>query len=378
MKLAGLRVLDLSSFLPGPYLTLALADHGAEVIKIETPTGDPARSIGERDGEHTVFFRCVNRGKRSIVLDLKDTDDRAAFLRLADTADVIVESSRPGVARRLGIDYETIAERNPRIVYCSISAFGQNGPYAGRAAHDLALEALSGVLSMNLGSDGRPALPAIPFGDILAGMQGLAGVLMALLARERTGRGDMVDISMHEALLGATQNVLGPALANGHQPDVANGRTTGGAAFYYVYDTVDGRQIALAGQEPKFVRALLDHLGRIDLAELCERGPGTHQQPVKRFLADVFGSLTLAEAETLLSGLDVCWGKVNTLPEALEDPHLVATGFVHMDEGGRRHLGTPIRFREESAVLTHEAPCLDADADLLLACDDNRKFEQED
>src|SRR5579863_7260155 len=184
MKLEGVKVLDLSVFLPGPYLTLAMADHGAEVIKIEPPgEGDPGRAIGLSDGPTTVFFRNLNRGKKSIVLNLKDAADREALLTLCETADVFVESFRPGVAQRLGVDYETVSARNPRIVYCSISAFGQTGPYRDRPAHDLAVEAISGVLSLNEGRDGVPTIPGIAAADMLAGLQGLAGVLMALLRR---------------------------------------------------------------------------------------------------------------------------------------------------------------------------------------------------
>ena len=154
MKLQGIRVLDLSSFLPGPYLTLALADHGAEVIKVEAPGGDHGRSIGSLDGDSSVFFRNVNRGKKSIVLDLKQDSDREILLRLCETADVFVESFRPGVVARLGVDYDRVKARNPRIVYCSISAFGQEGPYLQRPAHDLAVEAISGVLDV-LKQEGR-------------------------------------------------------------------------------------------------------------------------------------------------------------------------------------------------------------------------------
>ena len=133
MKLAGIRVLDLTSFIPGPYLTMAMADHGAEVIKIEAPGGDHTRHIGLKDGPDTVYFRNFNRGKKSVVLDLKQPADHAAFLALAESADVVVESNRPGVAKRLGIDYDALSARNPRLIYCAISAFGQDGPRAGRA-----------------------------------------------------------------------------------------------------------------------------------------------------------------------------------------------------------------------------------------------------
>jgi crotonobetainyl-CoA:carnitine CoA-transferase CaiB-like acyl-CoA transferase len=350
MKLTGIRVLDLTSFLPGPYLTLALADHGAEVIKIEAPgTGDPGRHIGPQDGDTTVFFRNLNRGKKSVVLDLKSDSGRETLLALCESADVFVESFRPGVMKRLGIDYERVRERNPRIVYCSISAFGQSGPYAARPAHDIAVEALSGVLSMTLGDDGQPAMPGVPVADLLAGLQGLSGVLMALLARERTGEGDYIDIGMHDAMLAGCLNILGPAIAHGVQPVAKHHRTTGGGALYRIYRTADGRHVCLAGQEPKFVETLLDYLGRPDLIEVCLRGPGPHQQPVIDFLATTFATKTAAQWDACLAKLDVCYAALKTLPEALEDENALARGMVLKDDEGRTHIGPPIRFANQPA-----------------------------
>ena len=358
MKLSGLKILDLSQYLPGPYLTLAMADHGAEVVKIEPPSGDPTRAIGLSDGPDSVLFRCLNRGKKSVVLDLKTDAGREALLRLAETADVFVESFRPGVVDRLGVGYKAVRARNPRIVYCSISAFGQDGPYRDRPAHDLAVEAISGLIGMNLGRDGQPALPAVPIADLLAALNGLAGVMMALWRRERTGLGDHLDIGLHDAALAALPNILGPTLAENRQPVARHGRTTGGAAFYQVYDTSDGRQIALAGQEMKFVRDLLGAFGRPDLAALCEAGPGPHQAPVEAFLCETFASITLEDCESRLAALDVCFGPVNSLPEALEDANVKARGMVILDPEGRRHLASPIRFLAEPAAPGLAAPKL--------------------
>jgi crotonobetainyl-CoA:carnitine CoA-transferase CaiB-like acyl-CoA transferase len=354
MKLGGLRVLDLSLFLPGPYLTLALADHGAEVIKIEPQgEGDPTRHLGPADGASTVYFRNLNRGKKSLVLDLKDPQEREALLRLCENSDVFVESFRPGVVDRLGVGYEQVRARNPRIVYCSISAFGQEGPYRDRPAHDLAVEALSGVLSVTLGEDGKPTIPGLPLADLLAALQGLAGVLMALLAREHTGKGDYVEIAMHDAMLAGLANILGPTLAENRQPVARHERTTGGSAFYRLYETADARHLALGGQEMKFVRNLLGALGKPELAPLCER-PGPHQQPVMQFLEGVFRAKTLKENLEFLSKLDVCYAPVNTLPEALE----AARDKLLTDELGRRHLAPPIRFRDEPARPSLREPRL--------------------
>jgi len=359
MKLQGIKVVDLSVFLPGPYLTLAMADHGAEVIKIEAPgEGDPGRHIGLSDGPSTVFFRNLNRGKKSVVLDLKNPTQREALLSLCETADVFVESFRPGAVDRLGVGYEAVRARNPRIVYCSISAFGQDSEWRDRPAHDLALEAESGLLSMTLGSDGRPAMPGIPAADVLAGLQGLSGVLMALLRREQTGVGDCIDISMHDVTIGGMLNILGPTFAEDRQPVAAHERTTGGAAFYRPYETLDGRHLVLAGQEAKFIHNLLGAFGRPELAALCLRGPGPHQQPVIDFLAAEFRKKPLAEWQAYLTTLDVCYGSVNTLPEAVSHPNLLARGMIRRDETNRRHVGPPIRFRHEPAQPVLREPAL--------------------
>jgi crotonobetainyl-CoA:carnitine CoA-transferase CaiB-like acyl-CoA transferase len=359
MKLEGIRVIDLSVFLPGPYLTLAMADHGAEVIKVEPPgEGDPGRRIGLSDGPSTVFFRNLNRGKKSIVVDLKDAAQREALLALSETADVFVESFRPGAVDRLGVGYDAVRARNPRIIYCSISAFGQDSEWRGRPAHDLALQAESGLVSMTLGSDGKPAMSGIPVADVLAGLQGLSGVLMALFRREKTGVGDFVDISMHDATVGGMLNILGPTFAEDRQPIPAHERTTGGAAFYRPYETKDGRHLVLAGQEPKFIHNLLNAFGHPELAELCLRGPGPHQQPVMDFLAGEFLKKTLSEWQADLAKLDVCYGRVNTLPEACAHTVLIERGMMRRDEAGRRHVGPPIRFRHEPAKPTLREPAL--------------------
>ena len=368
MKLSGLKVIDLSWFYPGPFLTMALADHGAEVIKVEPPgEGDPGRHIAPMDTRTSVFFRNLNRGKKSVAIDLKDAAGREALLRLCDGADVVVESFRPGVAARLGVDYGVVGARNPRIVYCSISAFGQEGAYVSRPAHDLALEAMAGVLSLTLGDDGRPAVPGIPIADVVSALQGLSGVLMALLRRVQTGRGDHIDIAMHDSLFAACANAVGPALIEGRQPVVKHQRTTGGAAFYRIYDTRDGRQLVLAGQEAKFVRALLQALGRLDLEPLCLRGPGPHQQPVIDFLRETFLQRSLSEWMTFLARLDVCFAPVNTMPEALDDPNLRARGMLLTDECGRRHIAPAIRLRHEPAVPILREPLLGEHTAEILA-----------
>jgi crotonobetainyl-CoA:carnitine CoA-transferase CaiB-like acyl-CoA transferase len=359
MKLKGVTVIDLSVFLPGPYLTLALADHGARVIKVEPPGGDPGRQIGVADGPSTVFFRNVNRGKESVVIDLKSAEGRDRLLKLCETADVFVESFRPGVMQRLGVDYAAVSAVNPRIVYCSISAFGQDGPYRERPAHDLATMALAGALSLTLGRDGAPAIPGVAVADVVSALQALSGVLMALYRRETTGRGDYIDVAMHHAALAALPNVMGPAMAGLPQPDPKGERSTGGSAFYQIYEAADGRHLVLGAQEMKFVHNLLGKLGRPDLAPLCERGPGPHQQPVVAFLQGVFRERPLAYWRAWFDGLDVSFAPVNTLREALDDPHVRSRGLVLTDDIGREHIGPVIRFQDEPARPTLREPMIE-------------------
>jgi crotonobetainyl-CoA:carnitine CoA-transferase CaiB-like acyl-CoA transferase len=359
MKLEGIKVVDLSVFLPGPYLTMVLADHGAEVIKVESPgEGDPGRYIGASDGPSTVFFRNVNRGKKSIVLDLKSSEGRDNLLKLCDGADVFIESFRPGVMQRLGIDYATVATRNPRIVYCAISAFGQDGPYRERPAHDLATMALSGALSITLGRDGAPAMPGVAVADMLSALQGLSGVLMALLRRQKTGLGDYIDIAMHHAALAALPNVMGAAMSGRPQPNPKHERTTGGSAFYQIYEASDGRHLVLGAQEMKFAQNLLDRLGRQDLVPLCEQGPGPHQAPLIEFLQRMFKERPLAHWMAWFAGMDVSFAPVNTLREALDDANVQARGLVLKDEMGREHIAPVVRFMHEPAEPSLREPAL--------------------
>jgi len=347
VKLAGLRVLDLSLFLPGPHLTMMMADHGAQVIKVEPPGGEPVREIGLKQAGFSTWFRNTHRGKRCIQLDLKQPAQRDLLLDLAAEADVLVEAFRPGVARRLGIDYDSVATRNPGIVYCAISAFGQSGPKAGRPAHDLAMQADSGVLSLNLGQDGQPAQPHMPVADMAGSLMALSGILMALYRRSHGGRGDYLDIAMQDALLAWLPNVIGPPFAEGRDPQVKQERSWGGNAMYRLYRCADGRWLAIGGAEHKFADTLFAALGRPDLGPLCHQPPGPAQDPARAFLAETFAGQTLAHWCALLGTLDVCWAPVKTLTEALDDPHTQARGMVFTDEQGGRHLGIPIRFRDE-------------------------------
>lgn len=355
MKLSGLKVLDLSMFLPGPILTLMLADHGAEVIKVEPMgAGEPTRAIGEIKNGQTIYFRNTQRGKRSIQLDLKDPQGLALCLKLAAEADVLVEGYRPGVADRLGVGYAAIKALNPRIVYCSLSAFGQKGRYSQRPAHDLVIQALAGTLAPGEGPP--PAMPIVVAADALSALTGLSAILMALLGRAKTGLGDYLDISMYDSLVAWTAPFTGEVFAKGEPPSAANSRFWGGAALYDLYKTADDRYLAMGGSELKFAENLLNGLGRPDLLPAAKTRPGPGQDPVRAFLRETFRSRSLAEWEAWFGERDICWAPVRDLKEAFADPFLVERGMLAYDAEGSEIIGSPIRFLAEPARIDPRAP----------------------
>lgn len=358
MKMEGFRILDLSQFLPGPMLTQMLADHGAEVIKIEPPSGEPVRNVGYRQNGQSVWFRNTHRGKKSVVLNLKDPADVAAFLELAKTADVVVEAFRPGVVDRLGVGYKAVSAINPRIVYASISAFGQTGPEALRPAHDLAIEALSGVVSLNLGADGIPTNPHMPVADLAGSMTALSAILMALLRREKTGQGDYIDISIQDATMAWLPNVTGPVFAENRPPVVKHERSFGGYAFFSIYQTADAGHVALGAVEHKFVENFLNGVGRPDLipAACGPNGPG--QAPVKAALAEIFATKTRAEWEDWAKGRDICFAPVLDLKEAFDQPHIAARGMLLRDAEGNPHIGNPVKYAVEPGQPDFSLPAL--------------------
>ncbi len=351
MKLTGIRVVDLSLFLPGPMLTGMMADQGATVIKVEPPTGDPARSMGPFEAGHGVWFRNLNRGKQAVALDLKSVAGQTALWNLIADADVLVEGFRPGVIGRLGFGYDAVAARHPGIVYCSISAFGQTGPMADHPAHDLGVQAELGVLALNDGPDGTPVVPGVPSADMAAGLTGLAAVLMALIGRQRTGRGEYIDISMIGSLAPWSAHIAGLAVAGGPAPRSAEQRSLGGAAFYNVYACSDGGHVVLCGRELKFARTLLTDLGRPDLIALAEADPGSPQAPLRAFLAATFAQRTRDDWTAWFHGRDVAFAPVRDLTDGLD-----CAGIVVTDAEGAHHIAPAIRFAGEPPWSPKPAP----------------------
>ena len=343
-KLDGIRVVDLSQFLPGPMLTGMMADQGATVIKVEPPSGDPARAQGPFEAGHSIWFRNLNRGKAAVTLDLKSSAGTAALWSLLADADVLVEGFRPGVMARLGFGYAEVAARHPSIVYCSISAFGQLGPMADHPAHDMGVWAEAGLLALNDGADGVPVVPGVPASDMTAGLTGLAAVLMALIGRARTGLGDYIDVSMLATLLPWSAHIAGMAIAGGAAPRSAEQRSLGGAAFYNVYACADGRHIVLCGREEKFARILLTALRRPDLLPLAAADPGPPQAPLRAFLAETFAARLQAEWIDWFDGRGIAFAPVRDLADGLARSGLVVT-----DGDGGHYISPAIRFASEPA-----------------------------
>lgn len=361
MKLEGVRVIDLSLFLPGPHLSMMMADHGAEVIKVEPPAGEPVREVGLKKNGCSVWFRNTHRGKKSLCLNLKEPAAKEALLKLCEEADVFIEAFRPGSIERLGFDYATVKARNPGIVYCSISAYGQTGSKRLNPAHDLSVQADSGAVFINEGLDGQPCSPGMPVADMAGSLMALSGIVMALFRRQNTGLGDYLDISMQDSLVAWMPNVMGPVFAEKRSPVVKNERSWGGAAMYQVYKTADNKYLTLGGSEVKFAVNLLTALGREDLIAYCKQPPGPAQDPLKVFFRETFVGKTLTEWEAFFEAVDVCWSPVRDLYEAIHEPHLKQRKMLLTDAQGNEHLGVPIKFQQEPAELDFNVPGLGDD-----------------
>jgi len=334
-------------------MTMMMADHGADVVMVEADNGlgEPTRAMGEKyaDGK-SVWFTNIARGKRSYKVNLKDANLHAAFLKLAAEADVFVEAFRPGVVARLGVDYDAIKAINPGIIYCSISAFGQDGKYKSKPAHDLVVQAMAGTADLTRGMDGSPTLTPMPSADMTASLHALSGILMALYRREKTGQGDYLDISMYDSLLSWVPNVTGAVFAENRQPERSEMRSFGGNAFVNIYETKDGGHIVLGGSEPKFVANVLTYFERPDLIEQMKKPVG-QQEAVKAFLADTFKSMTQTEWETIFKDIECCWSTIRTLHSALTED-----GAPVVKQAGKTHIKNPIRFTEEPAQLSFDLP----------------------
>jgi crotonobetainyl-CoA:carnitine CoA-transferase CaiB-like acyl-CoA transferase len=326
--LEGIRVLDLSRLLPGPYCTMMLGDLGAEVIKIEeVKTGDPTRHSPPKLGSQGAAFQQVNRNKKSIAIDLKQPEGRDLFLKLCETADVVMEQFRPGVVDRLGVGYKTVSAINPRIVYCSLTGFGQDGPHRDRSGHDLNYLALSGVLGMTTDDRGKPAMPGTQIADLAGGMIAGFGILAALLARERTGRGQYVDVSMFDVMV-AMLPIAGAHYFAGRNYQVGDKFALSGAyPFYNVYETSDGKWMTLGALEPKFWANFCATVGRQELTGR-QFSEGEAKQQLFDEVTAIFKSKTQSEWIDVMRDADCCCEPVLSLGEAFAHEQTIAREMV--------------------------------------------------
>jgi len=346
--LSGIRVLDLTRLLPGPMATLHLADMGADVIKIEdTEAGDYARAM-------SFLFRLVNRNKRAIRLDLKRPQGREVFLRLAKVAEVLVEGFRPGVMAKLGLGYDAVTAINPRIVYCSITGYGQDGPYADRAGHDINYLGYAGV-GDQIGTQEAPVVPNFQIADLLGGaLTPAMGILAALIDARSCGRGRHVDVAMTDAVLAHAILPLLAFLEQGRAPGRGTGMLDGGLPCYNLYRTRDGRYMAVGALERKFWETLCDILG-------CAEFKGKHivygeeARPVKERLAAIFAGRTQREWSELFARADCCVSPVLRMDETLANEQVRSRGMV-VAQGGLTQFAPPAKFSEFEFAISRPAP----------------------
>jgi crotonobetainyl-CoA:carnitine CoA-transferase CaiB-like acyl-CoA transferase len=366
--LAGLRILDLTRLLPGPVCTLHLADLGAEVIKIEdTAAGDYARTMGHgaAPGADSNFFRIVNRNKRGMRLDLKQQAGVDVFLRLARDADAIVESFRPGVVDRLGVGYAVVKAINPRIVYCAITGYGQDGPWRDRAGHDLNYIATAGVLDQIGTADQAPAIPNLQIGDLLGGaLTAAMGILAALIGARASGTGRYVDVAMTDATFAHAYSPLLAVLARGQTLPRGTDDLNGGLPGYGLYRTQDGRYLAVGALEPKFWEVFCDAIGKPQLKPfgLARDADGAR---TRAELETLFASQPLAHWAEMFETVDCGVTPVLTFEEAMRHPQLRARGMLP-EADGLAQFAPPLRMSGLDFAVRRPAPKVGADDTAIL------------
>ena len=369
--LAGVRILDLSRLLPGPFCTMLLADFGADVIKVEEPhRGDYIREWQPRIGKNSGFHVVLNRNKRSLTLNLKSPEGKEIFRQLASQADVVLEGFRPGVMARLGLGYESLRALNPRLIFAALSGYGDHGPRAQRAGHDINYLALSGILSYS-GRDGRPTLPAVQIADLGGGaLLAAFSLVLALLARERQGEGQYLDLAMLDGSLMWNCLRWGKYLADGQIPHPEDDVLNHGFACYNLYETKDGRYMSLGALEPQFWRAFCAAVAHPEWDQADYLEPGPHQEVLKSAVAGLFRERTQAEWIAHFAQHDCCCEPVLNLEEAQRDPHIRArqmvVDLVHESWGTYSQLGIAPKFSGTPGTLRSHAPELGEHSEMIL------------
>lgn len=359
--LAGLTVLDLTRLLPGPMCTQHLADLGADVLKVEDPAGgDYARWMGQRQKVNSTSFLLFNRNKRSLTLDLKKPEAQQILLKLAADADIVVEGFRPGVADRLGVGYAAVRALNPKVVYASITGYGQDGPWAQRAGHDMNYLAHAGVLDQTGTAGGPPALSNFQIADLAGGsLSAVMGILAALVDAQRTGQGRHVDVAMTDCVLAHTVVALSTLNAGQGAEPRGQGRLSGGQPNYGVYETADGRWLAVGALEQKFWSAFCAAIGTPELEGLGY-ATGAEGERVRAAVAERVRARPLAEWAAVFARVDACVSPVLTPEEALESEQARGRGLVvehdHPVEGPVRQYAFPIRMTDFAFSIDRPAP----------------------
>lgn len=362
--LSGLRVVDLTRYIPGPYCTMLLGDLGADVVKVEEPPlGDPTRVVPPAAGEDSAVHAALNRNKRSLLVDLRQAPGAEVVKRLAQGADVFVEGFRPGVLAKRGLGAEALLAANPRLVYCSLTGYGQEGPLAARAGHDINYLARSGFLGSNLDGEGRPVLPWTQVADMAGGFAAVMGILAALVARERSGRGQWVDASMFEAAL-ALMTVPLTRLAAG-MPGA--GELSGTQASYHVYRCRDGRYVAVGALEPKFWEGLCGALGLPDKIKRQWEGSEAGRRDTIAAVGQAFAAQDREHWVKELAEQDVCVEPVLDGAEALAQAQ-AARALLYQPNGVEplRTLAPPLRLSKTPVSLRRPAPGLGEHSDEVL------------
>ncbi|HEY9855407.1 MAG TPA: CaiB/BaiF CoA-transferase family protein [Stenomitos sp.] len=356
--LDGVRVLDLSRLLPGPYCSMLLADYGAEVIKVEDPgLGDYLRGIPPLVEGTSAYFLALNRNKKSLSLNLKEAEGVAILRRLAETADVVLESFRPGVADRLGVGYADLKAVNPRLIYCSLTGYGQTGPLRERSGHDLNYMALAGALAqLRPGAEDLPVLPGIQVADIAGAMYAATSISMALFARERTGAGTYLDVAMLDAAMSWLPFVAARTFVEGSAPGPGATELNGAVARYAVYRTADGKAVALAALEEKFWHAFCKAAGHPEWRQ--ERSEAV----LKAALGGFFAERSREEWAAWAEGKDICLEPVLAFDEAIEHPQVRARGLVATDQ-----LRSPVPYPDVEAGPRTPPPRLGEHTEAILA-----------
>lgn len=375
MALEGIKVVDMTRLAPGPYCTMFLADMGADVIKVEPGGGRAAMALlpqSARDEERRRAFNPEGRNKRSITLNLKIPQARDVFYRLARDADVLVEEFRPGVAARLGVDYETISAMNPSVVYCSLTGYGQNGPYREMAGHDINYLSIGGFQGITGEPGGRPVVPTNIIADYSAGgMQAAIGILTALVARQRTGRGQHVDVAMLDGVVSLMHTEASHYFSSGEVPGL--GSLLGflqGMPFYGLYQTKDGKYISLGAIEPWFYENLCKTLGREDLVQFQWADREKHKEIQAEF-QEIFLTRTRDEWFELFKQTDTCAAPVLGVDEVFQDPQVLHRKMMveldHPTLGKVRQVGISIKLSDTPGAVRSFAPTPGQHSDEILA-----------